>query len=336
MEKIDSKKIAKLAGVSPTTVSRVINNEKYVREKTKEKVLKIINELGYTPDFFARGLRIKKSKTIGLIVGDIENPYYSRMAKGIIKVCEESNYNVIVCNSNYEQKLGEKYIDMLLSKRVDGLLISTIQISDESINKLKQKDILFVAVTCKFESKDINYITGDDYYGGLLAMNYLVKLGHKKIFFLRGSEVSGGVDRLRAYKDVLAENNIELNNNLISKPVKNEEYAYYEIKGSLKKDLKFTAIMAENDFLAIGAMKAILEFGLNIPEDISLIGYDDLNISSVLKVPLTTVKQPKLYIGELSARRLIKLIESPAERQKPEQLVLKPELVIRDSCRKID
>ncbi|MCL4377722.1 MAG: LacI family transcriptional regulator [Actinobacteria bacterium] len=335
---ITIKDIAKIAGVSTMTVSRAINNEKYVKAETKDKVFKVISEYGYEPNFFAKSLKSRKSKTIGLIICDIENPYYSRLAKGVIDIAESSDYNVIVCNSKYKAELSERYINMLIKKGVDGVLIATVDVNNELINKLNMRDIPFVLVTRKLDLPGINYITNDDYLGGRIAAEYLVGLGHKKIFFLKAANVWGANERIRAFTDVLKENDIYYDDSYFSDYLENLEQSYNATKKFLsdKKSKDFTAIIGGNDFLAIGAMEAIIESGLNIPDDISLIGYDNLNITSILKVPLTTVKQPKLRFGELATIRIIKMIENHGKTKlKPQKLVIKPELVIRKSCKNI-
>jgi len=333
------KDIAKIAGVSTMTVSRVMNNEKYVKKETKDKVFKVISEYGYEPNFFAKSLKSRKSKTIGLIIGDIENPYYSRLAKGVIDIAESSDYNVIVCNSKYKAELSERYVNMLIKKGVDGVLIATVDVYNELINKLNKRDIPFVLITRKLDLPGINYITADDYLGGRIAAEYLVSLGHKKIFFLKAANVWGANERIRAFIDVLKENNIYYDDSYFSDYLENLEQSYNATKKFLsdEKNKNFTAIIGGNDFLAIGAMEAIIESGLNIPDDISLIGYDNLNITAILKVPLTTIKQPKLRFGELATERIIEMIEDHDKTKlNPQKLVIKPELVVRKSCRKIN
>ncbi|MHB1275855.1 MAG: substrate-binding domain-containing protein, partial [Candidatus Humimicrobiaceae bacterium] len=270
---------------------------------------------------------------------DIENPYYSRLAKGVIDIAESSDYNVIVCNSKYNAQLSEKYVNMLIKKGVDGVLIATVDVYNELINKLNKRDIPFVLITRKLDLPAINYITADDYLGGRIAAQYLVSLGHKKIFFLKAANVWGANERIRAFADVLKENNIYYDDNYFSDYLENLEQSYNATKKFLTREngKNFTAIIGGNDFLAIGAMEAIIESGLNIPEDISLIGYDNLNITAILKVPLTTVKQPKLRFGELATERIIQMIEDrDMSKLNPLKLVIKPELVVRKSCRKID
>jgi LacI family transcriptional regulator len=185
------------------------------------------------------------------------------------------------------------------------------------------------------EPKDTNYIVADDYYGGRLAAEHLVELGHKKIYFLRTAEVLGAVERVRAFKDVMCENSIYIDENNFSPIVTNADESYEETKIFITKKNGFTAIIAANDFIAMGAMEAIFDLHLSIPDDISLIGYDNLKITSILKVPLTTINQPKLHFGKLSAERLIEMIGKPERMKDPQKILVKPKLVRRASCRHI-
>jgi LacI family transcriptional regulator len=333
LSELTTKKIAEAAGVSQKTVSRVLNDEKYVSKETKEKVLRVVKELGFEPNFFARGLRTKESKTVGLVLGDIENPFYSSLSKGIIGYCEDKGYNTIVCTTRYAEDVGDKYIKMLRARGVDGLLLSTIPISNNFLNnKLK---IPYVLISYQGLSKKFNIVTSDDYLGGVLAIEYLLKLGHRRFHFLKVADVSSAGERLKAFKDTLNKYNISFDANDISKNLYDEAGSYNEVKKILKSKIDFTAIIAANDFIAMGAMNAILEKNLNIPNDISLIGYDDINISKMLKVSLTTIRQPIVEMGRIAAKRLLELINNPDKNKNPKQTIIKPELIIRESCKKI-
>jgi len=336
MKTITIKDISQITGFPPMTISRVVNNEKHVKTETREKVTQAIKRYGYEPNYFARSLKTKQSKTIGLIIGEIENPYYSRLAKGVIDTAEQFDYNVMVCNSKYSPERGEKYLNMLIKRGVDGLIIATIDFSKDLIHNVKRKHIPFVLVTRRMdEPEDINYIVADDYYGGRLAAEHLVNLGHKRIYFLRTAEVLGAIERVRAFKDVMCEHNIFFDESYISPIVTNAEESYEATKEFLKKRNDFTAVIAANDFIAVGAMEAIFDAKLSIPDDISLIGYDNLKITSILKVPLTTIDQPKLSFGKLSAERLIEMIRDPEKARVPQKVIMKPSLIQRASCRHV-
>jgi LacI family transcriptional regulator len=334
MKNVTIKDISQITGFSPMTVSRVINNEKYVRKETRDTVVRAIEKYGYEPNYLARSLKTRRSRIIGLIIGEIENPYYSRLAKGVIDTAERFDYNVVVCNSKYSPERGEKYLNMLIQRGVDGLIIATIDFSLDLVRVVKKKHIPFVLVTRRMDDpQDTNYIIADDYHGGRLAAEHLVRLGHRKIYFLRTAEVFGAVERVRAFRDVLKENGIHFDENFMSPIVTNAEESYAVTRDFLKRRHGFTAIIAANDFIAIGAMEAIFEENLSIPNDMSLIGYDNLKITSILKVPLTTVDQPKLTFGRLSAERLIDMIRDPERHRNPQKLIIQPKLVVRESCR---
>jgi LacI family transcriptional regulator len=334
LKNITIKKIAELAGVSHKTVSRVVNNEKYVKEETKNKILSIIDKYKYEPNYFAIGLKTKKSRTIGLLVGDIENPYYARLAKGVINVCESSNYNVIVCNSQYDSSLSEKYLKMLLSKEVDGLIISNIDLTVDTVKNLVKKNIPLVFTNIKYGIPGLNYIKADDYYGGKLAADYLIKLGHKKIYFLRPPNVYGSQERINAFIDTMAKNKIHFNDSYFSSLLYDEGDSYTATKEFISNHKDFTAIIAGNDFIAIGAMEAVFDMGLRVPDDFSIIGYDDLKIAKVMRVPLTTIKQPKYLFGKLAAEKVINLLENTDSSR--EKKVIKPELIERMSCKRLN
>lgn len=332
---ITIKEIAKIVGISPMTVSRAINDHKYVKEETKKKIFKAINEHGYVPNIVAQSLRTKKSKTIGLIITDIENPFYSRLAKGAIIICEKHNYNVIVCNSDSNTDLGKKYVRMLLQKNIDGMLIATLDLTKTDIKTLKLKEIPFVLITCKLDLPNVNYYISDDYYGSCILTEYLIDLGHKKIFFLKGMDTYSTKQRLKAFKDTLTSNKIHYDEKNFSNNITSEADAYTETENFLKNNKGFTAIMAINDYVAISAMEVLRKKNYKIPDDISIVGYDNLKIGSLVSVPLTTVKQPKFVFGEQAAKRLIEMIENPNSRRRAKKEVFKPKLIIRESCRKI-
>jgi LacI family transcriptional regulator len=336
MKNVTIKDISRITGFSPMTVSRVVNDAQHVKKETKDKVISAINEYGYEPNEIARGLKTRRTNTLGLIIGDIENPYYSRLAKGVIDTAESADYSVVVCNSKYDSLLGEKYLAMLMKRGVDGLIVATIDVHAADIARIKKKNIPCVLVTSRLdEPPDVNYIVADDYRGGRLAAEYLVSLGHRRIFFLRAADVSGANERVRAFKDVLAENGIPFHESRVSTALRNSEESCDETKRFLQARGGCTAVIAGNDFIAVGAMEAIIESGLDIPGDLSLIGYDNLKIASILKVPLTTIDQPKLLFGRMSAERLIEMIRHPEERRRPKKIVEVPRLVVRESCRRI-
>lgn len=336
MNKITIKDIVQKSGFSLKTVSRVINNEKYVNESTRAKILKIIEELNFEPDYFAKNLKTKKTKTIGLILGDIENPYYSNLAKGVIDFFELKGYTTMLCNTNYDSTLCERYINVLVSKKVDGIILMNLKVRDHILEKIILKKIPIVLVQADYDKfPNLNCVNFDNYQAEVLATEYLINLGHKKIFYLVGPKVSSAELRVQAFLNTLKKHNIYFNDSYLSENLIGFDDSYKATVKMLKSKKGFTAIIAVNDFIALGSMKAIYEMGLEIPKDISLIGFDDIKFSSVARVSLTTISEPDYDLGKLSAERLFKMLENPESTNKPKRVILRQRLIVRDSCRSI-
>ncbi|MHB8280377.1 MAG: LacI family DNA-binding transcriptional regulator [Candidatus Humimicrobiaceae bacterium] len=324
------REISRLSGYSVTTVSRVLGKSELVKEDTKEKILKIIEDQSFSPNMIARSLKTKKTNTIGLILGDIENPFYSRVAKGVIDTAEQRNYNVILCNSNYDTKLEEKSIETLLNRQVDGFLLTTVKLKHTTIDDLKYRGVPYVLIDYKLDLPGVSYIVNDDYHGGKIAAEYLVSLGHKHIAFFGNEKLLSFKKRFDGFKEILNKYGISVNEYLID-DINDITEINNSIRNLVNAKEKFTALFAVNDFLAIKAVENFIALGLKVPRDISIIGYDNISISSMLRVPLTTINQPKYKTGKLAAELLLDMLESK-EGVEDKKLVLKPELIIRQSC----
>jgi len=327
------REISKLSGYSVTTVSRVLGKSELVKEDTKEKILRIIKDQSYSPSIIARSLKTKKTNTIGLILGDIENPFYSRVAKGVIDTAEQRDYNVILCNSSYDTKLEEKSIEMLLSREVDGFLLTTVKLNQSVIDDLKYRRVPYVLIDYKLDLPGVSYIVNDDYHGGKIAAEYLVNLGHKNIAFFGNEKLSSFKKRFNGFKDILDKYGIIVNEFTID-DINDITEINNSLRNLIKAEEKVTALFAANDFLAIKTMENLSVLGLKVPKDISIIGYDNINISLMLRVPLTTINQPKYKTGKLAAELLLDMLESK-EAIGDKRLILKPELIIRQSCMEI-
>lgn len=327
--------IAKEAGVSKTTVSRVLSKSSHVSKGTRERILKIIKGRGYEPSIIAQSLRTKKTRTIGLVLEDIENPFYTRLAKGVIDIAGEKNYSVILNNSNYDQKLYEKNIETLIRRGVDGLLLTTFKLRKNIIEYIRENGIPFLLIDYKLDLPNINYIVNDDYYGAKLATEYLISLGHRKIFFLGNiANIPSLNERFRGFRDTLKQHKINFSKTMAPKCIKMEDVCR-AVKDLTRKMEDFTAIFAGNDHMAISAIEILNKSGFAIPDDISIIGYDDLKFSSILKPPLTTIKQPKYRLGKLAMEQLLEIMEDRSDKS-VRRIILRPELVIRKSCCSID
>jgi LacI family transcriptional regulator len=299
MKYITLKMVAERAGVSANTVSRAINNKSDINEETKKKVLKIAQELGYVRNATAVALRTRKTRTLGVVIADNRNPFYAEVLNGIEEAAREKNYHIILANTQRDYKKEEEAINLLLAKRVDGLLITPVQDRDDDIRNL-------------------------------LATEYLIKKGHKRIALIDGFLYkSPAKGRLEGYKKALNKYRIPLDEPLISVGDINIEDGYERTKQMLEKNLDFTAIFAYNDMMAFGAMQAIKEKGLRIPEDIGLVGYDDIPFSSLISPSLTTIRLKKQDLGVESVKLLFSRING--SRKKIKKIMLDVELIVRET-----
>lgn len=331
MKKVTIIDIAKLAGVSKATVSMVLNKkDKNISEETKNKILNIKKELNYIPNSIARSLNTKKSGTIGIIIPDITNPYFSEIARAIEDAANSFGYNVMLCNSDNDIKKEEKYVELMISKLVDGVIFAVGGGTGNSIGVLKDNNIPFVLIDRYVEEyEDLYGILCLNEEGVKEGVEYLYSIGRRKIVFVTGS--SGLVisrQRLDGYKSVMKKYNIYDN-----------KYVYesnFSLEGGKKvtekilNELKdIDAIFYSNDFMAIGGMKAIMGRGYKIPQDISIMGFDNIDISEYIEPSLTTISQPIYEMGRESCRLLMDLINDECIKDK--FVYFKPKLIIRET-----
>ena len=329
------KDVANLAGVHPSTVSRVINDNSRISEKTKNKVLLIIKKLGYTPNAIARGLKTKRTQTLGMLIPDITNPFFAELARGVEDAANKNNFNVILCNTDDKLKKERTYLEILRGKRVDGLILGTAHIRDKSILELEKKKFPYILVSRNIEGLDKNCVIVDDVAGGIMVTEYLIKLGHRRIAHITGPlKTRSALNRLKGYKLALKKYEIEYRDELVGEGDFRIKGGYQVMKRFLKLAEPPTAIFAANDLLALGAIQVILKKKYHIPEDFCIIGFDDIRLASFVYPPLTTVSQPMLEMGALAVKMLLKIIEEEEFNQKKE--ILEPKLIIRESCRKIN
>jgi len=330
MKYITLKMVAESAGVSVNTASRAINSKSDINEETKKRVLQVAQELGYVRNATAVALRTRKTGTIGVVIADNRNPFYAELLNGIEVAAREKNYHIILANTQRDYKKEEEAINLLLTKRVDGLLITPVQDKDEDIKNLLDANIPFVVVGRDFENIEIDAVFNDEVKGGFLATEYLIKKGHKRIALVDGFIYkSPAKGRLEGYKKALDKYRISLDESLISVGDINIEDGYERTKQMLEKNLDFTAIFTYNDMMAFGSMQAIKEKGLRIPEDIGLVGYDDIQFSSLISPSLTTIRLKKQELGIESVKLLFSRINR--EHKKTKKIMLDVELQIRET-----
>ncbi|NBI07107.1 LacI family DNA-binding transcriptional regulator [Senegalia massiliensis] len=325
------KKIAQLANVSTATVSKVINGkDKYISEATKLKILKIVEQEGYVPNGIAKSLKIKKTKTIGIIIPDVMNLFFSELARGVEDAAEKRGYTVILCNSDNKESKEEKYIQMLQEKKVDGIIITAPE--NRTHQSIKIQDIPLVLVDRDIGTQTdqkIGRITVDNRDGAYKATKYLIENGCREIGMISSNyKNKPSADRIKGYEKALDESNINIEQNKIFLENYTIESGYNGAKKILK-ETEVDGIFCGNDLIAIGAIKALREKDIRIPEQVKIIGFDDIQISQYMDPPLTTIRQPIYQMGEESVKMLISLIKNKGKNL---EKVLQTKLIQRGSA----
>jgi len=322
--------VAKRAKVAPITVSRVINNSGYISVETKARVEKAIKELGYVPNTLARGLRSKRTHTLALVVTDITNPYFTSMARGVEDVAGDSNYTVIYCNTDESETKEERYANMLAQRQVDGVLLVPAYGNSKTIKFLASNGITVVVLDRRISDVNADFVYSDSENGARQLTKLLIGLGHKQIAIITGPEnVSTATDRVMGYKHALSEADLA-ENALIYYGAFNLPSGYDSTKLAMLQSPRPSAIFAANNFILMGVVKALRELQIQVPEDVSVVGFDDFPESMLVKPFFTAAVQPAYEMGRLAAELLLKRIsgEISGEFQK---LVLPTKIVERES-----
>lgn len=338
MSKITIKDVANLAQVSVATVSRVLNNNPYpVAKETKQRVLQAARHLNFRPSRLAQGLKLKKSTTFGLIFPTfLAGTLYSKIFHAVEDEAIQEGYGIVLGTSYGRAEREELLIDFLRERRVDGLLIipSSKKINLECYRCLK-REVPFVFLDRYLPQIDADRVTTDNLRGAYVAVKHLIELGRKRIVFLSGPEApcTSIDDRIEGYKKALDENGIKFRQIIQTEKdiTKQKECGYKAMQKFLSTQPKISALFAANDNVAIGALRAIREAHLRVPEDIAVVGYDDDEMAPFLNVPLTTVAQQKDKIGKIAAQFLLERING-RKKESCQHIQIEPRLVIRASC----
>lgn len=339
MKKVSLADVAKSLGVSKTLVSLVLNgkgDEKGINKDTQQRVRDKVKELNYKPNQFARGLRVGKSNTIGLVVADISNSFYAKMCRSIEDHCTEHGYNLMICSSDENPEKESELIGMLIDRQVDGLIISTTQKNNSDIKLLKKNDFPFVLIDRNVESIDTNYVVVDNVEGAKQVVNHLLKLGNERIGHLTitPAHISTIKERVEGYKQALRDNNISVNNKLI------REVSFDNLKADVEKQLKellapphkVTSLFVANNNIAVACLECLNEMGLRIPQDIALVSFDDIEAFNLCYPPITAIAQPIEEMGKNAVNIILSALKEENPPKKSKQLSLKTDLIIRKSC----
>ena len=327
------KDVAKRAGVSPITASRVINDSGYVRESTRRRVEEAVGALGYVPNRIARSLRSKRTHTLALVVSDITNPFWTTVARGVEDVANAGGYSVILCNTDESPIKEDSYVRVLLQKQVDGFLLVPAH-SDAHAAALILKQSVPLVVLDRTVPLPVDMVRSDSEGGAHDLTCHLLELGHRCIAMLTGPrEVSTAADRVAGYRRALSEAGIAPDDRLSIYGTFTREGGHAMALEVLALSPCPTALFAANNFIAIGAYRALREAGLAVPGDVSLVSFDDLPPNFSLEPFLTVVAQRAYDMGQTATRQLLKrLSEGPCD--SPEEILLPTDLVVRRSSGK--
>lgn len=334
--------IAASAGVTPMTVSRAMNQSGYVHAATRERVLRVAREMNYRRNGLARGLKRQRTETIGLVLGDIANPFAAELSRGVREVLENRGYTLFICISEHTAKEDVKALDALTDHRADGIIVATraSKLGNERLQNLIDAGVPLSLIGREFRHQRADLVMANNLKGGYEITQHLIELGHTRIGFIGVSlKQSPRLRRFRGYLDALNEHGLSVEAKLIvggrngndqMPGYSTEEMGYDGMKKLLALRKRPSAVFARNDFTAVGALNAIEQAGLRVPQDISVVGYDDIPLAAHTSPPLTTVCQPARELGRVAAEFLLQRIEQDGERPRDEQ-VLECKLVVRQS-----
>jgi len=327
--------VARKAAVSVATVSRVLNSPSLVRDHTRNRVLKAMKECHYVYNALAGGLSARKTTTLGVIIPTITNPVFATVTKGIQDYARQRGYSIILGNTDYNEENELGLIHLLQEKRADGVILNGPWRDAPVVPLMKKTRLPFVITWQAIQDKDVNFVAFDNFQSAYRVVEYLIGLGHRRIGMIAGkfSVSERALLRWQAYRQCLGDHELAYD----SKLVLEEGYSYSEGKEAMTHLLDLpsrpSAVFCGNDVLAIGAMVGAKERGLKIPEELSVAGFDNMEISAFYDPPLTTVAVPAYEMGRMAAKILIENLRG--ESQRPQQYVLEAKLIVRGSTAKI-
>ncbi len=327
--------VAKLAGVSYQTVSRVINNQPHVSPATKQRVQEVIAETGYRPSPIARSLVTARTATIGLVVPDISNPFFSAIARGVEQVAYTHGYSVLLCNTGEDASRELEVLHTLDERYVDGVIVCGLREDDAPLQQALAHFRAAVMVNRRFADETVPAILVDDVLGGYLATQHLLQLGHTAIGFIAGPTTSySGIKRLQGYEQALTEAGIERRDDWVHYCIPTVAGGEAAVHSLLANHPELSALFCYNDLIAVSALRACATVGRRIPEDLAVVGYDDIMLATLVSPPLTSCHVPRMELGNQAVSTLLNCINDEADRCG--ETVITPELVIRASTVGVD
>ncbi|NPV54351.1 MAG: LacI family DNA-binding transcriptional regulator [Firmicutes bacterium] len=322
--------VAQEAGVSSSTVSRTLSGKVPVNDDTKKRVLAAIKKLGFTPNAMARSLRNKSTQTIGLVLPDLRNPFFSEIAWGVENESLKQGYNVLLCNTANSKQKELSYARVLAEKRMDGVVFAASGDNKEAVQFLTNLQIPMILIDRYIPDMGVDIVMSNNESGCRMAMEYLANLGHREIGMITGNPTLITIrQRSSAYYDFIKENGLPSNDKWIVFGCESFDDGYNAGLRVLSTINRPTAIIAGSDLIAVGVMSAARELQLRVPQDVSIVGYDDVPLSRLSNPPLTTIRQPISDMGKVAVRLLVQKIRGT--RKKQTSMVLPVELIVRGS-----
>ncbi|QIM62937.1 transcriptional repressor PurR [Pasteurellaceae bacterium Orientalotternb1] len=330
------KDVAKLAGVSTTTVSHVINKTRFVAEDTAKAVWNAVSELNYSPSAVARSLKVNTTKSIGMIITTSEAPYFAEIVLAVEEYCYQNGYSLFLCNTQNNPEKIQNHLDMLVKKRVDGILVMCSEYAENSFELFNATNVPMVVTDWGPNDNKSDRILDHGVEGGYLATRHLIDNGHRDIAIITG-DLFKTISKARfdGYVKAMTEAGLLIRDEWILENDFEPEAGFESMNQILKQDKLPTAVVCSCDTVALGAISAITEKGLSVPQDISVIGYDNIHNSRFYAPPLTTIHQSKARVGRMALDILFERINRGEQQHTPTTLEFYPELVIRQSVRNL-
>ena len=327
------KDVAKEADVSVSTVSRVFNDPDKVSPDTRARVREAVEQLNYQPSRVARRLRLEKGKAslLGLVIPDIQNPFFADITRGVEDTAREHDYALILSNSDEDPDKQRIAVDTLTTEDVDGVIVPPVSPKDPDVQRLLDSDIAVVCVDRRMKNIRVDTILSDNRQGAYKAVTHLIKQGHERIGFIGGvPRISTSSERREGYEAALRDHDVPVDPALIKDGDSRRERGEYLTQELLALDAPPTALFTGNNLTTLGALSALNQSGVSVPDDIALVGYDDVPFAHALNPPPTVIDQPGYEIGQRAAELLLRRLNAPD--RAPTLVTLQPHLIVRESC----
>ena len=324
--------VAREARVSASTVSHVINETRYVSDEVKQRVHAAMEALNYQPNVIARSLRTRETLTVGVVVSDVTNPFFTSIVRAIEDEVLKQGYNIILCDTDEKPEREQAYLRLLMGRRVDGLIVAPSSGNADLLRSAIESGLPVVLLDRSIPGLTADVVLSDNESGAFDAVSYLIGMGHRRIGIIAGRlEVSTGADRMAGYVRAIRTHGIPADESLIEVAKFKRDIAYDKTMKMLNRAEPPTALFVCNNVMTAGTMAALKAAGKKVPEDISVVGFDDSEWAALMDPPLTVVAQPIVELGTRAAQTLMRRI-SRGRVKTPRAVVLKPELIVRDSC----